>query len=448
MKISSKDRKKSLNKSLKNNIVINTKQNNLNTVINRLNRIKDITDGNIQITDIKIKYPLKLEFIPNQCPVLKPKNTPYNLISWFDNNRDISLLATNFGSFGIPYQLCFNNCLSKFNYKVGLKIIVIEKDDPQIQLIEQQSNNFFLDLINNRDNFDLNNPEEIITKNISLSFNVELQMIYLLKKIVIKNQTPHVNLPILAFGYSLKKLYNNYRFPLSNFSKYLDYCNVLMSEWCFYGSLKDFLKYKNDHIIKKYLPNIIFQLVYTLMVIQEKYPSFRHNDLHLGNILVDIISSKSKILYQVIYKNKKYNFLLPNLGFQIRIWDFDFSCINRIINNYKINNNQYLAIGISQKMNRYYDLFTFCFELWFNYRKSMDLSCQLFLKKSIFKHLNLEDRFQVNRRLSRVIISKELTTPKDIILSSIFEDNLLSQFLVKDNLNNQDCFEIYKIHID
>ena len=173
-------------------------------------------------------------------------------------------------------------------------------------------------------------------------------MIYLLKTFVVKNQTPHINLPILGFEYPLKKLFDNYKMPFKSLSKYLDYCNVLMSEWCIYGTLKDFLKQQNVNKIRKFLPIIIFQLIYTLMVIQEKFPSFRHNDLHLGNILVDIVNKESKMVYQVNYKNKKYNFVIPSYGFQIRIWDFDFSCIDGLINNLKINNNQYLSNGIQK----------------------------------------------------------------------------------------------------
>ena len=196
MSISQNKTKNNKIKSLKKNININSKDKNLNTIPYRLDLIRNITDGMIEITNLKIKYPLKLKFIPNQLPVLKSINSPYNLLSWFNKERDIQLLTSNIGSYGIPYKLCFNNCLIKNNYKIGLKIIVIEKESQEIELIEKKYKNFFINFFNDTESLDFDNPEEIVRKNISLSINVELQMIYLLKTFVVKNQTPHINLPI------------------------------------------------------------------------------------------------------------------------------------------------------------------------------------------------------------------------------------------------------------
>ncbi len=124
---------------------------------------------------------------------------------------------------------------------------------------------------------------------------------------------------------------------------------------------------------------ILFQVIYTLSAIQKFFPHFRHNDLHLKNILLvttpvtPVInkssSSSSSSYYQYIIDDQI--FMIPDIGVQVRIADFDMSCIAGIIPNNKVidlinyEEPKYkMKFGISDLPNQYYDLFTFCLHLY------------------------------------------------------------------------------------
>ena len=125
--------------------------------------------------------------------------------------------------------------------------------------------------------------------------NIEIKMIYLLQDFVRTKQTPHINLPILSYQCNLKDFMSK---PSKEEKKVFqdkshvddtNLVNILVSEWCNGGSLESYLE-KNIHTFNKsdvYLDVMFFQLFSLLTTIHRTYPSFRHNDLHLGNLLVE-----------------------------------------------------------------------------------------------------------------------------------------------------------------
>ena len=76
-------------------------------------------------------------------------------------------------------------------------------------------------------------------------------------------------------------------------------------------------KYK---ILEETIDIVSFQVIFTLAVIQEKYPSFVHNDLFLRNIMGNIQKHKSNEFNEYKFKNK--TFYLPANGLSIKINDF------------------------------------------------------------------------------------------------------------------------------
>ena len=59
---------------------------------------------------------------------------------------------------------------------------------------------------------------------------------------------------------------------------------------------------------------------------------------------------------------KKINnttYIVPNIGFQIKIWDFDFACIPGIVDNSKVEAEWTDKINIKPEQNRYYDIHYF-----------------------------------------------------------------------------------------
>lgn len=69
------------------------------------------------------------------------------------------------------------------------------------------------------------------------------------------------------------------------------------------------------------LASVLWQLVYTLAAFSEADPPLRHNDLHLGNVLVDKVANEQ--LTYVLGRNEAYR--VPTNGCMVRVFDFDFA---------------------------------------------------------------------------------------------------------------------------
>jgi len=206
--------------------------------------------------------------------------------------------------------------------------------------------------------------------NIKRPENVELLMIRLLSQFVIDKQTPHIILPITTFNTSIKPFLNltddnivdNKKFDLfvEKYKKgeYYSNVSVLVSEWATGGDLLDYIRKNYKKFKTKEWRTIFFQFLSVLTVIQTKYPSFRHNDLKANNLLVHIIDipDVNKKLY---YNINKQVYIVPNIGFQIKLWDFDFACIKDVIDNAKVDADWTNKINITSEQNRYYDVHYF-----------------------------------------------------------------------------------------
>ena len=60
-----------------------------------------------------------------------------------------------------------------------------------------------------------------------------------------------------------------------------------------------------------------------------------------------------------IHANHDQTYIVPNIGFQLKLWDFDFACIPNIIDNNKVNSNWTNKINVKPEQNRYYDIHYF-----------------------------------------------------------------------------------------
>jgi serine/threonine protein kinase len=206
--------------------------------------------------------------------------------------------------------------------------------------------------------------------NIKRPENTELLMIKLLSQFVINKQTPHIVLPITTFNTSIKPFLNLTKANIVNNNKfdqfvkkyengdYYQNVSILVSEWANGGDLLDYLKKNYKKMKLKEWKTLIFQILSVFAIIHAKYPTFRHNDMKANNILLhytDIDKNNKKFLYNI--NNKKYE--IPDIGYQIKLWDFDFSCIPNLIENSKVSSDWTNKINISPIQNRYYDIHYF-----------------------------------------------------------------------------------------
>lgn len=211
------------------------------------------------------------------------------------------------------------------------------------------------------DMYDIGRPE-----------NAELKMIKLLSYFIVNKKTPHIILPIGTFDTDIDNFTgliedgfvsdSNTKYKefveRAKRGDYYDKVSILISEWANRGDFLDYIK-KNYHLFTPmHWKVFFFQLISTLAVIQAKYKSFRHNDMKANNILVTKISSRVPHFTYTITGNI---YKVPNIGYQLKLWDFDFACIPGEVNNKKVmhSNKWSRSINVGPTQNRYYDIHYF-----------------------------------------------------------------------------------------
>ena len=266
--------------------------------------------------------------------------------------------------------------------------------------------------------------------NITRPENAELKMLKILSELVILQQTPHLILPIATFysriesftGSNIKKSIINTKKYEQFMEKYMSgnfhkYCSILISEWADGGDLLDFFRMNYKKLRLEHWRNIFFQILAGLAIIQDKYPNFRHNDLKANNILVQHIDqNKNEFRYNI--NNKIYS--IPNIGIQIKIWDFDFACIPNEVENAKVNAKWTTKINVTEEKNRYYDIhYFFCTLIKKGFfpeilkEPEIDKSVKDFVLRVVPIKLLRKSKYVSDR--GRLLINKEITTPNKLI---------------------------------
>lgn len=206
---------------------------------------------------------------------------------------------------------------------------------------------------------DVNRPE-----------NAELLMLKILSFFVVKRHTPHIVLPITTFNSKIQTfiaLAKTNHIQSKKYAKFIERYNkgafydnvsILISEWANGGDLLEYLRANFHNLTTKQWRVIFFQIISTLAVIQGKYPSFRHNDLKLNNILIQNIDTTHSDR-PFIYTVDEQTFYVPNIGMRCKIWDFDFACIPGIVENSKVNALWTNDINVNPESHPYYDLHYF-----------------------------------------------------------------------------------------
>ncbi|AYV82156.1 MAG: serine/threonine protein kinase, partial [Homavirus sp.] len=277
--------------------------------------------------------------------------------------------------------------------------------------------------------------------NIKRPENAELMMIKALSYFVVKKQTPHIVLPIGTFNTSIKPFLNLVKDKVivdEDKKKYIefverynngelyDYVSILISEWANRGDLLDFIRknYKEFKLI--HWKVFFFQIISVLAVIQSKYPSFRHNDLKANNILVHKVSQRGTLFSYTVNRCK---YVVPSIGYLIKLWDFDFACIPGIIDNTKVSVKWTDKINVKPEQNRYYDMHYF-----FN----------TLIKKGFFPQFMEEDCIPkeakdfVNRIVPRKLQHGEYVATRGRIMIN-------AEYMIPDNvLKNDPFFEEFR----
>ena len=267
--------------------------------------------------------------------------------------------------------------------------------------------------------------------NIKRPENVETIMIKLLSEFVITKQSPHIVLPITIFNTSIKPFLSLTKYNIVDNKKFDEFVekyekgeyyinvSVLISEWVNQGNLLDYINKNYKSFNTSHWQNIFFQILSVLAIIQDKYPGFRHNDLKANNLLVNLIDT-TKGKYKYVINNKTY--IVPNMGFQIKLCDFSFACIPGIVDNLKVESRCFNALNITSKQNKYYDIHYF-----FNTITRKDIIPDFWTevpdKVTEFIKRVIPIQYKNSKLVSpsgRILVNDEYLTPDKILKNDIF----------------------------
>lgn len=99
---------------------------------------------------------------------------------------------------------------------------------------------------------------------------------------------------------------------------------------------------------------ILFQVVFSLACLHMHNNYFRHNDLKLDNIFINILKNPQIFYYK--WENNYYSF---KTKYFVKIGDFGMSCMKGIIDSKSILQGGYNYVGITQEKNRISDIYFF-----------------------------------------------------------------------------------------
>jgi serine/threonine protein kinase len=111
--------------------------------------------------------------------------------------------------------------------------------------------------------------------------------------------------------------------------KALPKCAFIAMEYCPLDLSVFINKYVDTSFNYYMLKTILFQVIHALYIIKVIHPSFRHNDLHMGNVLLSVKPIVDKITYHKYTVNQKV-YYVPYYGITAKICDFGFSTMDGI----------------------------------------------------------------------------------------------------------------------
>ena len=337
-----------------------------------------------------------------------------------DSNIDIEELLT------LLYDSVYNNSLEGCFKNKDINLKNIDLNDIKISLkYSKLADNFLSQLENLSLKKIKNNTYECYGKifpfilkispykkekdleDMSSGNNFDCLISYLFSVFVLNKITNHIHLPLKNFDIQLNKLEkifgkdigsSKFR-ELIDLGKLTDIFTVKIREGYFKSSTLENYFQKNGYSEFK---NILFMLIHTLAIIQDKYPDFRHNNL---SPLTIYTVENSKM--ENSYKYSSMLFKIPDKKIDIKISNFEYSYLNS-----KYFSRKAKKIDLFGKNNKYFDLYMFLSKIDRTKlsKQDMDFVNEIAPKKSDFMKKN-----------------KELFTPKNLLKHSYFREFSLNK---------------------
>lgn len=248
--------------------------------------------------------------------------------------------------------------------------------------------------------------------------DIEVLMLNVMSRLIRGKVSPHFVLPI---G---RQLVSNRRANILTGRVLQEgQYNVILSEHAD-TSLSTLVQ--QDNLTKFELKCLLFQVVYTLAAIHRRMPSFRHNDLHASNVLVQMFDH-DKIMKTapdacVVYEYGPVKFYLPvrKCNKRALLWDFFYASCKDHPSLLPTRHEG----GVYSERNRYYDIHKLMDSLHYlmpdakgEIREFID-SVVPDAKKCMHLKLPVEERLKIG------IESDEFLTSKRVLLNNPYFNEL------------------------
>lgn len=184
-----------------------------------------------------------------------------------------------------------------------------------------------------------------------------------LTQLVLQHVTPHV---CMLYGTTVlgepkhKDMIQKYidKYKRRYKDEYVDMAKVIMTEWADQGDLDEYIRDHKESWTIETWQALLFQMCAMLALIQEKIPSFRHNDLSLANILVQKTETEGGGggggYYKYVIGGKEY--FVPDIGFRVLMADFDYASIEAMgVTNEKLDTKTTRKFGTVPHKNASFD---------------------------------------------------------------------------------------------
>ena len=271
-----------------------------------------------------------------------------------EQDGEMIILKDQKGTFGFPFKTIVDNT----TWFTKLMIYDLDLDKKLIDIIEETS----YDDMNTEEKLDFH---KAVSLEKYISVNTEHTVNTFLSKLVTDKVTPHI---CMLYGETVLmeekhqeiiEMFVN-RYKKKDKEILLDMAKVLIMEWASLVDLSDYVQANCRKWTFDTWRGLFFQMFAMLAAIQEHYPSFRHNDLSLANILVQPtrkvdLSDKEPAGYYKYHINGK-EYCVPDIGFRILLTDFDYASIkDKGVWNEKIGTPHTRKFGVVSDENPSFD---------------------------------------------------------------------------------------------
>lgn len=188
-----------------------------------------------------------------------------------------------------------------------------------------------------------------------------MAMMYIFSEMVILDKVPHSILPIMYFDIKYKSLLGQNKTFKKELEKHKindndDVYVIITEDFNEMTTVEEYLNINIGKMSELDWKVLIFQVLFFLVKATERLAQFRHNNLRLDSLKLDIQQRTGK---PRVYKFGDTEWEVPDVGFCVKVGDYEFVTTTEYI-----RNDDTIIRGKIQD-NPYYDVHTFLNEIYF-----------------------------------------------------------------------------------